>query len=81
MIRSHHITAELARQHQSELLHAGRAARGGTDVDPVATADAAPSHGGTILRHWRGHVRRDGRTVADRQGAQAQPQPLSRSAA
>jgi hypothetical protein len=73
MIRSHHITAELARQHQSELLLAGRAARGGKDVEPVATAPAARSHHGTILRHWRRHVHQDGHVVASRQGAQARP--------
>lgn len=56
MIRSHHITAQLAREHQNDLLLAARGVRGDVGIDgPVESAGAAlpVREGRTILRHWR----------------------------
>ena len=80
MIRSHHITAELAREHQCDLLVAARGARGDRALhDDVEAAGAIASahHGVVSLRNWRGR-RSQPRTAAPQ--AAAEPRPLGRCA-
>jgi hypothetical protein len=73
MIRSHHITAQLAREHQCDLLLAARDARGAAGVvngpvEAVHAAASAPGEG-MIVRAWRARQR------LSRSGASEQGEP------